>query len=257
MRMPTMSGIGLAAMLVVSSAALAQTTPQAPGDEPAQPAQATPAQTPPAGDRAATMTLVGCLMSEPDYRRAHNLGNGALGGVGLGDEFVLVDASAVGAASASAPSASCTEQGTGTAYRLTGKIEEAPLKALVGHRVEVTGRMKHAASTTTAQSGSKLPEEFEIVSYHEATGGMAATSPQPAPSTTPPVSAPSTPAPTVSTPTPAPTPEPRTPQPNTATPSTDTRRELSHTASPDALVGLLGFLSLGSGVSLRLLRRRA
>ena len=30
-------------------------------------------------------------MSESDYRRAHNLGEGTVGGAGLGDEFVLVD----------------------------------------------------------------------------------------------------------------------------------------------------------------------
>src|SRR6184192_2007217 len=55
---------------------------------------------------AGTMTFVGCLVKETDYRAAHNLGKGALGGAGLGDEFVLVDATMTPApAAAGAPEA--------------------------------------------------------------------------------------------------------------------------------------------------------
>src|SRR5262249_52539920 len=36
--------------------------------------------------------VTGCLVKEGDYRKAHHLGSGALGGVGLGDEFVVVNA---------------------------------------------------------------------------------------------------------------------------------------------------------------------
>src|SRR5256885_16239097 len=62
------------------------------------------------------MTLVGCLMTEPDYRKAHGLGKGAIGGLGLSDEFVLVDAAESSSATAapSSSSARCTETGTGT-----------------------------------------------------------------------------------------------------------------------------------------------
>src|SRR5205085_1022279 len=45
--------------------------------------------------------VVGCVMKETDYRRAHGLGKGTVSGAGLGDEYVLVDASVMPAASAS------------------------------------------------------------------------------------------------------------------------------------------------------------
>src|SRR5712691_7226180 len=98
-------------------------------------------------------TVVGCVMKETDYRRTHGLGTGTLGGTGLGDEYVLVDATVMPAAStsnrtnaspgasvASSPStsASCAENGTGAAYRTTG-ARERELKPFVGQRVEVTG----------------------------------------------------------------------------------------------------------------------
>src|SRR5436190_7288183 len=92
----------------------------------------------------ATMTLVGCLIRETDYRRAHNLGKGALAGVGLGDEFVLVDATESSSASAARPTSAstCAETGSGKAYRMTGKMEEQ-LKPFVGRRIEVTGQFDH------------------------------------------------------------------------------------------------------------------
>jgi len=270
MRIHSIAGLGMAAMLTVGTAAVAQTVPASPVDRQTQPPQSpshempAPDQKSQKSDQTMTMTLVGCLMKESDYRRAHNLGSGALGGAGLGDEFVLVDASTTPASGApAAPSSqsgvnptgastrsssgTCTEQGTGQAYRLTGKQEEAPLKALVGRRVEVTGRMKHettAASANTA-STSKLPAEVEIVSYREAGGSPAA-----APAMDERAPAPSRDA--ASPPVPASIPPASPSSANAGRARTDSSRtELSHTAGPDALVGLIGLLSLGTGWTLR------
>src|SRR2546429_7777748 len=123
-----------AAALLVSIAAFAQTDSRSPSG---QPAQSQSSQAPAQAQKSSaadTMTLVGCVIKESDYRRAHGLGKGALGGSGLGNEFVLVDTEPAGTGAATtrpssttpaAPSttASCTETGTGPAYRLTGKRE--------------------------------------------------------------------------------------------------------------------------------------
>ena len=59
-----------AAMLCLSSAAAAQTAP------------------------TGEVTVTGCLMREADYRKLHDEGRGGVlgSGVGVGDEFVLADA---------------------------------------------------------------------------------------------------------------------------------------------------------------------
>lgn len=206
-------------------------------------------------DKAALQTFTGCLMTEPDYRRAHNLGKGALGGAGLGDEYVLVDVT-VSPASPDTPSSSqksssstrnpsrtagvagsCSDQGT--AYRLTGS-QEKQLKGMVGSEVTVEGRFKHADDVAEAgtSAGDKLPAEVEIVSYHAAKTSAAVTEP--------PVSR--TPPPTTT--------EPRDQSPTQprAT-STTPERELPHSASSTGLVALVGLLALGLGVTLTLMRR--
>jgi len=203
-----------------------------------------------------TIQVTGCLVKESDYRRAHNLGEGALNGVGLGDEFVLVDTTlAAGAAPTSgtpttsarpspnsATSASCNEQGTGTAYRVTGKGEDN-LKALVGHRVEITGSFKEPADN---DSTSKLPREVEMSSYREAPVTTAAAAPMAvAPQT------PRTPAASVADNTPR-TPEPAPPA---SQPRTD-RRTLSATASNTPLIALSGLALLIAAFSLSFAPRR-
>ena len=90
MRSSQITGIATAAFFSVTLSAFAQTpttqapTPQTPTPQASEPQTKT---TP----TAATQTFTGCLMSEPDYRRAHNLGEGTVGGAGLGNEYVLVD----------------------------------------------------------------------------------------------------------------------------------------------------------------------
>jgi LPXTG-motif cell wall-anchored protein len=223
MQLFKIAGIVVATAVVVAPSALAQT--------------------------AATQTFTGCLMTEPDYRRAHNLGEGAAKGLGLGDEFVLVDvkvspakgtaamtpSSDTPAVSASASTSKCADRGQ--AYRLTGTAEEK-IKGLVGHQLEVQGRFKHA-DDVPAKPG-ELPAEVEIVSFREA----------------PAVTVSEPPAATVATP-PATVATPRTPAPVSEPAPATPPRELPRTASSAPLLALVGVLALGSGLALTLLRRRA
>jgi len=239
MRSSQIAGIAVAAVFSFTSSAFAQ----------AQPAQTK------SGDIAATQTFTGCLMTERDYRRAHNLGDGPVGGAGLGDEYVLVDVKvspakvttdatprpdASGVASTSATAApKCADQGT--AYRLAGSSEEQ-LKGLVGRQIEIQGRFKDPTDT---RAGEKMPNEVEMISFREA--------PAPAPAaTTPPQGIPSPPAQTAPPRTTRVTPPPA----STIDPETTPRSELPRTASPAALIGLIGVLALTSGVALNAWRRR-
>src|SRR5215510_4652581 len=92
MRPSQITGIAIATFLTVAPSAWAQTPPTQ--QQPTQTSQ--PQQTQPTQEKTetapATQTYAGCVMTEPEYRRAHNLGQGQVGGVGLGDEFMLVDA---------------------------------------------------------------------------------------------------------------------------------------------------------------------
>ena len=254
MRQSQVTGIAIAALFSVTLSAFAQTpTPQTP----------TP-QTP----TAAQQTFTGCLMTEPDYRRAHNLGEGTVAGAGLGNEYVLVDvkispakspatepssdrSSARPAASATSSAAKCADQGT--AYRLTGPAE-TKMKDFVGRHVEVQGRFKDPEDPRT---GEKMPNEVVILSFIEAPAPVAVSEPAAPP---PPVQT-ATPPPVQTAPPPVqPTPPvvqtaPPTP-PAQAAPAT-TRTALPRTAGSTALLALVGVLTLSSGFVLTMMRRRA
>jgi uncharacterized surface anchored protein len=247
MRPSRISGIAIAAFFAVIPSAFAQT-------------QATKT------DTNATQTFTGCLMTEPDYRKAHNLGAGQIGGVGLGDEFVLVDvqsSAAKGTADAtqssgtsgviaSAASSACADKGV--AYRLTGTAEEK-IKGLVGHQLEVQGRFKHADDVAAGgtQPGEKLPAEVEIVSFREAPSAAAVSEPAPAMSTT--TTTPTTPTraqATMSTPA-----QPTTPVVTEPSPRATSEPRMPRTASSSALVLLIGVLALSAGIAMGAFRRRA
>jgi hypothetical protein len=255
MRSSRIAVTAVAALLTAAPSALAQTSPQS-------------------SDAALTQTYSGCLMKETDFRRAHNLGDGQLGGVGLGDEFVLVDVKvspakataapmttattpASAASAASASTTPCADRGV--AYRLTGSAEEQ-LKQLVGRQLDVQGRFKHAddAAAGGTRPDEKLPAEIEIVSFVEAPSAAPMTAP--ATSTMPPAS--STVA-TSSTATAAASTQTTTPPPVTnPTPATNPTpiaepRELPRTASSSPLVWLIGVVALSAGLALALVRRRA
>jgi len=197
-----------------------------------------------------SMTVTGCLMKEADYRKAHGLGKGALFGAGLGDEFVLVNATnaatssaTTNTTSASASSAGCTETGNGQAYRLTGKTEDK-LKSLVGHRIEVTGQFDHErdAKTAAGQTNAKLPPEIKIASYHEVSASdRASSSASAAAGASPAASASSTPQePSRSS---APT--------NVASNETTAGRRLPNTGTNDSLIVLIGLISLTAAFGVR------
>jgi hypothetical protein len=222
------------------------------------------AQTQTKSSDTATQTFTGCLMTEPAYRKAHNLGAGALGGAGLGDEFVLVDvkvspakdmpaamsSTKTSSTKASASASTCADQGL--AYRLNGTAEEK-LKGLVGRQLEIQGRLKHSADVAAngTRTDEKLPAEVVIVSFREAPIETAMSEPAPVPSSTVEPARPTEPARTVA-------PPPPTPEPAPAAPARSTEpRTMPRTASSSGLVGLIGVLALSSGLALAVIRRRA
>jgi len=200
-------------------------------------------------DANASMTVVGCLIRETDYRRAHGLGKGAIGGLGLGDEFVLVDATTAAAPASTAPAnrssaqtpatpstaAGCTEKGTGKAYRTTGKLEEE-LKGFVGRRIEVTGQFDHErdAKTAAGETDAKLPPEIRIASFREAPA-VVSNSANTAPAAAPVPSSPQT----------------------VASNQTPAERRLPNTAGNEPLFFLIGATCLSGALGMRLLRLRA
>jgi hypothetical protein len=89
----------------------------------------------------APISLVGCIQRETDYRKQNESGKGGfLGfGGGLGDEYVLVNASR----GVAGPAGDCTTATGGEAYELTGSAED-DLEPYVGRRVVLSGTRKEA-----------------------------------------------------------------------------------------------------------------
>jgi hypothetical protein len=199
-----------------------------------------------------SVTVVGCLVSESDYRKAHHVSAGELGGAGLGDEFVVVN---IGSRTATS-GASCSETAGGQAYRVTGKREEE-LKGHVGKWVEITGT--HEKETYNASSSSKLPPEIDRSSFRDAPAmavvadtPVAAPAPEPAPVPEP-----------VAAPAPPPAPMP------TNTPPMDSRGEMSqppasiparealpNTAGVESLIALIGLFCVIAASGMLLAPRR-
>ena len=242
-----------AAVLAMTMAAFAQ-APQS-----ASPATQTRAQSDAQSSKqpAAPVTLVGCVQRESEYRKTNDSGRGgpAATGLGLGNEFVLVNAMKTTAGgSASTSAADCSAASGGTAYELTGN-RERELAKYVGRRVEITGTLK-AAKTTTAAAGEPKPTggfdplkqdlklfEVEVASFREASAGqnVAAAPAAPAPERQ---AAPAAPTPA------APPAAPAQPEPQPS-PSAAPRQRLPRTASPLPLTGLIGLFSLVTGIALR------
>jgi hypothetical protein len=248
-----------AAVLTVGMAAFGQTTGQAPTQAASQ-----------AGTEQETqITLVGCLQREADYRKANQSGRGGAvaTGVGLGNEFVLVNATtgtgtsstAETPAATSGAEADCaTATGTGQAYELTGK-REGELAKFVGRRIEITGMLKKAGSETAGTTGTagtetkpsggfdplgqdlRLPE-VNVTSFREVTRSPQAQAETAAPAAT------------AASREPAPEPQPTAQEPASAPVGTSgqaEQRELPRTASPLPLAGLIGLLALGGVLAIR------
>jgi hypothetical protein len=153
-----------AAVLSVSMPALAQT----PAQQPAQPqprTQTTTAASQKAESASQTVTMVGCIQGEADYRKAGNLGRGGTAGtgVGVGNELVLIDAKIT---SAGAPPAADAATGTTGAaardYKLTGANEGKAVQ-FRGRRVEIIGTIKAApASPSSARRATDDAPQIDV-----------------------------------------------------------------------------------------------
>ena len=119
------------------------------------------------------ITVTGCVQREADYRKARDAGRGGVAGtgVGAGNEFVLINASAAGAgggrAAAAGAAATAGTSGTaGAAYELTG-TNEGMAEKFVGQRVEITGMLKagevEAGKPTGGPTAGKPPEGVDVL----------------------------------------------------------------------------------------------
>ena len=223
------------------------------------------------GDNKMAVTAVGCLQAEREYRRDNDSSKFAGTGIGLSDEYVLIDA-VIGGPSMNVQPITEQENGTnciaargrGQAFELTGHGEHS-LAGLVGHRVVIHGMLKHAEHDTGAvgTSGTFTPvptnggpspgsdlklreinvESFSLVPVMAAAKNEPVIfgAPEPAPE-----------------PAPAAAPEPAPPAAEAApqAPSPAAAPVLPKTASPLPAIGLIGLLSLAAAAGLRLFRRQ-
>lgn len=172
------SSICAAGLLTLCTVAFAQE-----GGQPQKPQPG--AGTAPGGE----ITVTGCIQREADYRQARDAGKGGAAGtgVGAGNEFILMNASAKAGAD-SGPVG--TSGAAATAYELTGS-GEGQAAQFVGKRVEIIGRLKAAETSASgkptggatagpppsgvdATSKDLQLRELEVSSVKEATGACPA-----------------------------------------------------------------------------------
>ena len=196
----------------------------------------------------APISVVGCIQREVDYRRQNDSGRGGfLGfGGGLGDEYVLVNAGP----GPSAPAGDCTTATGGEAYELTGSHEE-DLEPFIGQRVAISGIRKEAevdAATGRPTGGRQAGDdlklfEVEVESFRALSApvqtDIVARADEPERGFDQDVA-------------PDRTREPVITDDRDVTADDD---RLPQTASPLALMGLLGMMSLGGIAGLRALHR--
>jgi hypothetical protein len=96
---------------------------------------------------ARTTTIVGCVYEEKDVPgRAPNLSERA----GLLEDYILAEISPAEAAKPTGTSGTTSPPTTNSMYKLE-KVADSELKAAVGRRVEVTGRIDAEASDAAGQ----------------------------------------------------------------------------------------------------------
>lgn len=166
------------------AAANAQTPTQQPTPRPSEPQATAPSQA-----ETGTTKLFGCVYRERDVPgRSPNVAEQA----GVLEDYILADASMTNEPSSATPSTTPGATGTsGTAHKMY-KLERIPdeqLKAMVGKRVEVTGKIDAEAGDARKPAGTagttpqpdksvgpdqiNLPE-FEVTSIRETTGSCPA-----------------------------------------------------------------------------------
>ena len=221
-----------------------------------------------AKDHRMSVTAVGCLQGEREYRRQHESSKFAGTGHGLNDEYVLIDAVIGGPDLNVEPiteqeASSCvTGQGAGQAFELTGPGEDrSNLASFLGRRVVIRGMLKHAKFDTGpvgtsgtftplgTNGGPSLGSDLQLREINVESASLVPI--RPIPEAAPLIhGAPEEPAPA-----PAPVaeaPAPQAPAPVAPAPPAP----LPKTASPLPAVGLIGLMSIALGVGLRLFNRR-
>jgi hypothetical protein len=151
-----------------------------PSTQPAQPRPAAPA----AQVASQSTTITGCVYQEKDVPgRSPNIAEKA----GVLEDYILAEIKP-GAATAT-PGAAATSGQLGTMYKLE-HADDSKLKALVGKRVEVSGRIdRESGDSTASPANTPTPSqadktigrdkvdlaEFEIASIKEVPGACPAT----------------------------------------------------------------------------------
>ena len=190
---------------------------------------------------AMDVTVVGCVVRERDYRKQHQSGKGGpvATGVGVGNEYVLVNATTLAPGTPPPDRNACSPDTWGDSYELTGG-GEGKVKPFVGHWVEITGKQKKAEITKATRgtdhpkpTGGKDPLNQDLRLFEINVNSVRDYVP-PVAYVAPPVTEPQAAAPPVAVPeTPAPQPEPQ-PAP------TSGRETLPRTASTLPMVALFG-----------------
>ena len=168
---------GVAAAIAMTFATVGAQTPQNPPQ--------TPPQTPQSAMQTASTTLQGCVYKEADVPgRTPNVAEKA----GVMEDYILVvspNPSATAGTSGTNPPSAAGAAGAfaaGKAFKLE-KIADERLKAVVGKRVEVTGRVDDAAKAAAGVKPDQNPvspdkielPEFEVSALKEVEGTCPAT----------------------------------------------------------------------------------
>jgi hypothetical protein len=179
---------GVAAAIAMTFATVGAQTPQNPPQT--QPPTTQPPQTQPPSSAtmqtAATTTLQGCVYEEKDIPgRTPNVAEKA----GVMEDYILVTSenpSATAGTTGTNPPTAAPATGTmsmaGKAFKLE-QIADERLKAVVGKRVEVTGRVDAEAKAATGVKPDQNPgspdkielPEFEVTALKEVEGTCPAT----------------------------------------------------------------------------------
>jgi hypothetical protein len=162
LQLSRLCGAAVVACGIAGLSLAAQSQSPTAGQSPAGGQAAAASQQKPSADQ--DVTIAGCIQSEADYRKAQDAGRGGVAGtgVGVGNEFVLSNATiAKGGAGSSATT-------KGMAYELTG-ANEAQAAKHVGHRVEITGKLKAAevgasGAPTGGPTAGKPPAGVDVTS---------------------------------------------------------------------------------------------
>ena len=155
----TISHTCIVAMLSIGVTAYAQTTGQSPTQPTSQAGSQRMEQGRQAGDRSQTeqqITLVGCIQREADYRQANQGGRGGtMGtGIGVGNEFVLINATTGSQTAMSGSTGQPSGTMSGSATAGTSGTTASGTAATTGSATGTTSGTGSTASGTTSGTGT-------------------------------------------------------------------------------------------------------